>query len=313
MTPLFTTIGEILVDFTPIMEAGKTVGFSMHAGGSPCNVAIALARMGAHVEFAGKASTDFFGRFLVTHLQRERVGIRFLSRSAAPSTLAFVTLEGDEPSFSFYGEGTADTLLRPEDLPQAIDETQFLHFGSISLLREPTAETIAGLVDRLRGRALLSCDPNIRPALIGDPVAHRSLLTRLFQAADIIKISSADLKWLSADRSLEAAAAILLALGPGLVVVTLGAKGCYALSRTGGLHIPAPAVKVVDTVGAGDAFTAGLLFRLAEEGVLSRNLLDELQAGTLEAVLRFANAAAALTCTRAGADPPRRQEIEAIL
>ncbi|MGH2400365.1 MAG: PfkB family carbohydrate kinase, partial [bacterium] len=103
MAPLYTAIGEILVDFTPVVEDGAMVGFRMHPGGSPYNVAVGLARLGAQVEFAGKRSTDLFGRFLVAHLEHEGVGTRFLSRSAAPSTLAFVSIQDGEPSFSFYG------------------------------------------------------------------------------------------------------------------------------------------------------------------------------------------------------------------
>ncbi|MBI3976243.1 MAG: carbohydrate kinase, partial [Armatimonadetes bacterium] len=154
-SPPFTTIGEILVDFTPLLEGGQTVGFRMHPGGSPFNVAVGLARLGARVEFAAKVSTDFFGRFLLAHLEREGIGRRLLSRSDAPTTLAFVALEGGEPAFSFYQDGTADTLLRPEDLSADIAACQVLHFGSISLLRDPTASTVAGLVERLRGDPLL--------------------------------------------------------------------------------------------------------------------------------------------------------------
>ncbi len=310
MNLLFTAVGEILIDFTSIVEAGKTIGFRMHAGGSPYNVAVGLARMGARVEFAGKVSTDIFGRFLVGRLQRERIGTRFLSRSPAPSTLAFVTLESGHPVFSFYGEKAADTQLRPEDLTRGIEETEVLHFGSISLLVAPTSETITGLVDRLRGRTLLSCDPNIRPGLIGDPGAYRRLLHQVFQAADIVKLSAADAQWLMPGYSTEAAAETLLALGPALVVVTLGANGCYALSLKVQVRLPAPAVQVVDTVGAGDAFTSGLLLRLTERGLHSRDTLEEVDAATLDEVLRFATTAASLTCTRTGADPPRREEIE---
>ncbi len=313
MSPLFTAIGELLIDFTPIVEAEQTVGFRLHAGGSPFNVAVGLARLGAHVEFAGKVSTDFFGRVLVDRLEREGVGTRFLGRSPAPSALAFVALERGEPTFSFYGEGTADTQLRPEDLPTAIETTEVLHFGSISLLQSPTAETIAGLVDRLRGRVMLSCDPNIRPSLIANPRAYRRLLHRLVAASDILKLSAADVQWLMPNHAVEAATASLLAQGPTLIVVTLGTQGCYAVSAKLEVRLPARAVEVVDTVGAGDAFTAGLLVSLAEQGVSSRETLLKLNPLALEKALRFATVAASLTCMRVGADPPRRLEIEAEL
>lgn len=313
MTVQFTAIGEILVDFTPVVEGGATAGFRMHPGGSPANVAVGLARLGARVEFAGKVSTDFFGRFLLAHLEREGVGTRFLSRTAAPSTLAFVAMADGEPLYAFYGEGAADTRLLPEDLPEAITHTRFLHFGSISLLREPAASTIAGLVKRLRGRAVLSCDPNIRPALIADAAAYRDRLGTLLASADIVKISATDLRWFDPDRSVEDAAAALQAAGPALVVVTQGAMGAYVRTASQEMRIPAHQVEVVDTVGAGDAFTSGLLFRLAEKGVTTRFDLTQAQAGLLEDSLRFAAASAALTCTRPGADPPRLEQVHEVL
>jgi fructokinase len=311
--PFFTAIGEILIDFTPIVEAGRTVGFRMHPGGSPLNVAVGLARLGGRAEFAGKVSTDFFGRFLRVHLEHEGVGTRFLSSSDAPTTLAFVALEAGEPAFSFYQDGTADTLLRPADIPMDIATTRILHFGSISLLREPTASTITGLVERLRGGPLLSFDPNIRPGQIHRPVEFRLLVERLASIADLIKVSAADLRWLAPDRGFEAAAGDLLNAGSAVVVVTMGADGCFVCSRRFTLRLPAPRVDVVDTVGAGDAFTAGLLISLSAREVASRGALDAATSSAVEESLRFALAAAALTCMRSSADPPTRPEVEQFL
>jgi fructokinase len=313
VSALFTTIGEILVDFTPLAEHSVITGFQAHAGGSPANVAVGLARLGAPVDFAGKVSTDFFGRYLVRHLEREGVGTRFLSRSPAPSTLAFVALDQDDPSFTFYGAGAADTQLRFEDLPRSIDESDVLHFGSISLLAAPTSETVLALADRLRAGCLLSLDPNIRPSLIGDPDAYRRILDRAFRAADILKISTEDLRWLKPGHSAESAAAQLLALGPALVIVTLGANGCYARMPTREIRVRAPLVDVADTVGAGDAFSSGLLACLGVFGLTSRRSLEQANSSAIREVLNFATGTAALTCTRAGADPPRRDEVDQFL
>ncbi len=310
---MFAAIGEILVDFTPLVESGETVGFRMSPGGSPFNVAIGLARMGVQVAFAGKVSTDLFGRFLVAALEREGIGPRFLSRSSAPSTLAFVSLTDGEPAYAFYGEGAADTDLRPDDLPGDIDDVAILHFGSISLLRAPTSDTVVGLVERLRGQTLLSCDPNIRPGLISDPAAYRRLLERAFRAADIVKLSRRDLEWLMPGTSPKAAAETILEMGPALVVITLGANGCYAATPTVKTGAAALSVRVVDTVGAGDAFTAGLLYRLVEQGYTPRTALKNVPPAALRTALEFATAAAGLTCTRVGADPPRLHEIRVAL
>ncbi len=283
----------------------------MHPGGSPFNVAVGLARLGGRVEFAGKASMDSFGRFLVSHLAREGIGTRFLSRSPAPSTLAFVTTENGDPSYAFYGEGAADTQLRPEDLPADIEASEVLHFGSISMLREPASSTITSLVERLAGRALLSFDPNIRPHLIEDPEKYRQLVWRLLHLADIVKASTGDVGWLFPGDTVESAADQILAAGPALVIVTKGVRGSYARFSSGSLRVPAFAVNVVDTIGAGDAFTAGLLARLGEAGVTSRADLDALGSAGLEQAVQFAALVAALACARAGADPPRRNELEA--
>lgn len=309
----FATIGEMLVDFTPLVDRSTTVGFRMHPGGSPRNVAVGLARCGARVEFAGAASTDLFGRVLVGNLEREGVGTRFLARSAAPSTLAFVAIERDGPSFSFYRTGAADTQLTAADVPPAIDESDVLHFGSIGLLAAPTSETVLALADRLHGRRLLSFDPNIRPSLIDDPDAYRRVLARTVRAADVVKLSEADLAWWMPGIAVEEAADRLRAVGPALVVVTLGGRGCYARTSEREMRVPAPRVEVVDTVGAGDAFSSGLLLRLWERALASRRALERADAAMVEDALRFAAAAAALTCTRAGADPPRRDEIEQLL
>ncbi len=312
--PLFTAIGELLVDFTPVVEGGHTTGFRMHLGGSPCNVAVALARLDGQVEFAGKASADLFGRFLIEQLQGEGVGTRWLSRSPAPSTLAFVALEGGDPSFAFYGADAADTLLHASDLPAEIGTSTVLHFGSISLLHGPTASTITDLVERLRGHSLLSFDPNIRPSLVRDASAYRRTLEQMFRAADIVKLSEADARWWTPDRSIETVATDIQAYGPVVVVVTRGARGAYARTARVQAQVSAPPVHVVDTVGAGDAFTAALLFTFAQQLVTSRAAAEErLDADSLQAALHVAAAAAALSCTRAGADPPRRRELDAFL
>ena len=309
----FATIGEILVDFTPLVDRGATVGFRMHPGGSPRNVAVGLARCGARVEFVGAVSTDFFGRFLVAQLEREGVGTRLLVRSAAPSTLAFVATERDGPSFTFYRTGAADTQLATADVPPAVDESDVLHFGSISLLTASTRETVLALADRLHGRRLLSFDPNIRPSLIDDPDGYRRMFARAARAADVVKLSEADLAWWMPGVAVAEGADRLRALGPALVVVTLGGRGCYARAPRREMRVPAPQVEVVDTIGAGDAFSSGLLLRLWERGLGSRRALERADAETLEDALRFAAAAAALACTKAGADPPRRDEIEQLL
>ena len=213
--PLLTCLGELLVDFLPIEADGATTGFRMHAGGSLLNVALAAARLGQPVALAGKAGRDLFGRFLRATVEREGVDTRWLLDADAPSTLAFVATERGEPSFAFYGDGAADTLLAPAEVPEAlVAETAILHVGSIALLRGTTPDAVEAACGRLRGRALLSLDPNVRPGLVRDEPAYRARLDRLLAQVDVVKVSDADLAWLVPGRGLADAARELLARGP---------------------------------------------------------------------------------------------------
>jgi fructokinase len=309
-TPLLACMGEMLIDFIPVTTAGQTSGFTMAPGGSPYNVAVGLSRLGARTAFVSKASTDYFGRFLTRHLSAHDVDTRFLSTDPAFSTLAFVAYEDGEPNYSFYGEDMADTRLNSADIPQAFfDEVELLHIGSISLLRGATAETIIATAERLKGSALISVDPNIRPGLVRDRAAYIEILDRVFSAADIIKISAADLAWLMPGAPIAEAAKALQLFGAELVVVTRGGQGALALHGKTAIVAPVFAVDVVDTVGAGDAFSSGLLAELARRDVLSSGALRGLDKHELGDALRFASATAALTCAKAGSQPPTRAEV----
>lgn len=302
-------MGEILIDFLPIEEEGRTVGFKMHPGGSPFNVAVGLARLGMQTAFACKISSDLFGRFLREHLQGEGIETRFLVGSEAQTTLAFVAMESGEPAYAFYNEGTADTLLAPDEVPAAlVSDTAILHFGSISLISGSTPGAVLSTVEQLKGRALLSFDPNLRPGLVRDEREYRARLDRLFELADVVKLSASDLGWLSPGRTVEKTASDLLGRGAALVAITRGGDGVLALRGGDRWEIPSVSVKVVDTVGAGDAFSAGLLAGLAERGITTRAALQEANVEQIGAALGYGVAVSALTCTRAGADPPTRSE-----
>ncbi|MFP4436448.1 MAG: carbohydrate kinase family protein [Chloroflexaceae bacterium] len=316
MNKLLTCIGEILIDFLPLTANGTTTGFSMHPGGGPFNVAVGLARLEEPVAFAGKVSRDFFGRYLRTYVEAQGIDARFLLTSdAAPSTLAFVAMEAGEPVFTFYGEGTADALLRLEELPAALfEETAILHFGGISLLRGTTPGAVLTTVERLKGQALLSFDPNMRPKLIHEERSYRNVLQSFFRLADLVKISAADIAWLAPGQPVEQVAVDLLDQGAAMVIVTRGSAGVLAL-RTASAgeperwEVPPVQVRVADTVGAGDAFSAGLLAALSRQGVSSRADLLKLPAAAVAEALHFAATVAALTCSRTGANPPTSAEV----
>jgi fructokinase len=229
-----------------------------------------------------------------------------------PSTVAIVHLEaGAEPVYAFHGDRTADRLLRVEDLPATLPaETNALHFGSISMVREPAASAFEALMRREKGRRVLSLDPNVRPSLVGERRAYVARLEGWVSLADVVKVSRADLAWLYPSTAPDTVAAAWLRRGPGIVVVTRGRDGACALAASGRVDIAGVTVPVWDTVGAGDAFTSGLLAWLQEAGWLDRTRLRAIPADALRRGLAFANRAAAITCTRAGAQPPTRAEMD---
>jgi fructokinase len=306
---MIVVCGEALIDLVPI-PAGDEQAYLPRAGGSSYNVAIGLARLGTPTGYLGRLSTDHFGRLLRERVVANGVDGRYLMQGDEASTLAVVHLEpGHEPQFAFYGEGTADRLISEADLPALGDDVTALHFGSISLIREPGASAYEALMGRETGRRILSLDPNVRPSLIPDRPSYVRRLEGWIRLVDVVKVSRADLEWLYPTLEPGEAARRWRALGPALVVVTRGEDGATGITAAGSVDVGGTRVEVADTVGAGDAFTAGLLAGLDERGRLERAALGRLDPAELAACLAFANAVAARTCMRAGAEPPRREEL----
>jgi fructokinase len=315
MRTFITSMGDCLIDFLPLQPDDQTTGFRMYPGGSLLNVAVGIARLGPPVAFASKLANDYFGRYLRAYIDKNGIDTRYLATTEALSTLAFVTMEAKQASFAFYGDGTADTLMTMDDVPASLfEETSILHVGSTSLLRGTTPDTIRATFEQIKGKALLSLDPNIRPQLVKDEAKYRALLQHLISLTDVLKLSDADLDWLLPGQSVETAMQTLIEQGPAIVIVTLGANGAAAIKKDEAiLRIPGFAVEVNDTIGAGDTFCAGLLTALTDHNILTRATLAEITAEQLRAILRFAAGAAALDCTREGADPPTRAELEHFL
>ena len=301
--------GEALMDFLPARSDAGEPAYLPRPGGSPNNVAVALGRLGVPTGFAAWVSTDFFGDMLIANLRASGVALDWLERLERPTTLAFASLDRAEPAYAFYGTEADD---RHWDLLAALPAggARAVHVGSLALVREPAAAAYEGLIERARARGLaVSLDPNIRPEHITDVEGHRARLVRLAKIADVVKLSRADLGWIAPGVSEADYTADLLEAGTSLVVVTAGGAGATAYGRTTTTHCPAEPVKIVDTVGAGDAFMAGLLAGLWEAGRLLPPGLAELGEAELGRALRLAARVAALTCARRGADPPWRREL----
>ena len=295
--------GEALIDMLPRKTAADEAAFAPYAGGAVFNTAIALGRLGAPAGYFGGLSTDLFGRQLTETLAASQVDSALAPRSDRPTTLAFVTLTDGQAQYAFYDENTAGRMLAEADLPGLSAEVQALFFGGISLVGEPAADTYAALCAREAGRRLIMIDPNIRPGFITDPARYRARLEGMLRACDIVKISDEDMHWLGTTP------ADLLAQGAALVLETRGAQGVHAVTPQGSWDVAAQKAEVVDTVGAGDTFNAGLLAGLARDGLLSRAALEAASPGALTPAITLGTRAAAVTVSRAGANPPWAHEL----
>jgi fructokinase len=293
--------GEALIDLAPDGDRLRPL-----PGGSPYNVAIGVARLGRRVGYLGRLSTDGFGRRLEQRLAGEGVDLTLVTRTDEPTTLAVVHLdERGQASYRFYLAGTSAAGLSAEELPELPrDAVLHVSFGAVGPGTAPTGPALCALLGREHGRRLTSLDPNVRPAAIGDLDTARRRLEVLLAKVDVAKVSDEDLAILYPGLADEDVAAAWLDLGPAVVVVTRGARGGLAVTAGHRVEVAAEQVEVVDTVGAGDAYSAGLLSWLDEQQVATREGVEALGTGDLEAALRRAARVAALTCTRPGADPP---------
>ncbi|WP_030197779.1 carbohydrate kinase [Streptomyces sp. NRRL S-87] len=282
--------GEALIDLVP--AAGPPGALLPRPGGGPYNTAIALGRLGAEVAFCSRISTDGFGEALLAGLRTAGVDCSLVQRGPEPTSLAVAALGPDgSASYGFYTEGTADRLFALPVLPPGV---RALALGTCSMALEPGASAYEALLRRESGRGVFTLlDPNIRPGLIADADAYRERFLGWLPYVSLLKLSEEDAAWLGGRVD------DWLAAGPRAVVVTRGAAGLTVRTRSGAEHsVAAPRVTVADTIGAGDTVNAALLHRLSPIGEPD-----------WPEVLGYAARAAALTCTRAGAEPPYASEL----
>jgi fructokinase len=306
---MLTALGEAIIDL--VAEGDRR--FIAHPGGSPLNVAVGLGRLGQPASLAARLSRDPFGELFRAHLAESGVDLRHVVDAAEPSTLSVATLDADGVArYDFWTAGTADWQWTEAELAAVVeDEPDALHTGSLTLELDPGARRIVELLARVTagGRTTISYDPNVRMAKLGPVEAGRAAVERVVPLAHLVKVSAEDLAWLYPGEEPVAAATRWAAAGPELVVVTLGPDGAVALGPDRrAVHRDAPPVDVADTLGAGDAFSAGLLGALAERGALGQGKAG-LAGVDLPAVLDRATLVAAMTCARPGADPPTLAEV----
>ncbi|MGW3247345.1 carbohydrate kinase family protein [Streptomyces sp. NPDC001070] len=292
---------------------GAEQGLSLRVlpGGGPANTAVGLARLGTPTRLLARLSGDVFGRLFRGHLLDSGVDLSDATAAAEPSTLAVADVDtGGQAAYSFHAEATADWQWTREELDRAdLSGTACVHSGSLALVREPGGPLVEELLTRARRHATVSIDPNVRPALV-DPDVYRERLPRWCAVADILRLSEDDLGAVAPGTAAEAACDEFHAAGARLVVVTRGAHGALASLDGRRVSVPGVPTRVVDTVGAGDSFTAGLLHFLGGRGLLGGRL-DRLEPAEVAAACAYAVRVAALTCAVAGPNPPWAHEVTA--
>lgn len=307
---MILSCGEALIDMLPRISTQGEACFAPFAGGAVFNTAIALGRLGAPSAFFSGVSTDMLGEILTDTLSASRVDTRFLALSDRPTTVAFVKLVNGQATYAFYDEATAGRMLTAEQLPLLGPEIQALFFGGISLVNDPAASTYESLQARECGTRVTMIDPNIRPGFIaGKEAGYRARIERMIARADLVKLSDEDLHWLMGAGDLDDLARTLLAKGPKVVFITEGAQGARAVTTQQSRFVAATPVTVADTVGAGDTFNAGVLAALHRAGALSKSRLAAISDAELDAALSLGTRAAAVTVSRAGANPPWSHEL----
>ena len=278
-------------------------------GGGPFNAARTIARLGQPARFLGRFSADPFGDMLAGQLTSDQVELALPDRVPEPTPLAIVSLSGAGlPRYWFHLAGTAAFVLDQAATAGALSgDVTAVHVGTLGLVVEPMATEVERLAHSLPASALLFVDPNWRESAIPDAAAHRDRIRRLMPRTDILKTSTEDLGYLAPGRSVADAAAMLLGWGARCVLVTDGPAPVRAYTATDRLEVAVPPLPVVDTVGAGDAFGGGFLAWWAERGLAREDLT---QTGPLRAAITAAALVAAVTCGRAGADPPWRRDLD---
>jgi fructokinase len=300
--------GEALIDMIPAPTLAGPEGFVPHVGGAIFNTAIALGRLGIPTGMLTGLSTDMFGIQLAAALKASHVDTSRAVVSNRPTTLAFVQLNDGQATYNFVDEG----MLTPVDMPTLTTDVSALYLGGISLACEPSADAYIALLKAEGAHRPVMIDPNIRPGLVDNIPAYRSRLKGAIGLADLVKVSDEDLEWLvPGPSSLKSKATALLELGPDAVILTRGAEGATGYLKSGAeVQIPAVRAKVIDTVGAGDTFNAGILAHLFDAGKLIKMTVSGITPETLQSAIEYGAKVAAITVTRAGANPPWRSEVD---
>jgi fructokinase len=301
--------GESLIDMIPAEIVSGGTAYAPHAGGAVFNTAIALGRLGAPSAMLTGMSEDLFGDLLRESLIASKVDFGFSIISGKPTTLAFVKLTNGQAKYTFYDENSAGRMIEKAQMPSLGGSVEAMFFGGISLAQEPCGSTYEALMAREAPDRVVMVDPNVRPGFAASEKAYRDRVERMAAMADIVKLSDEDLAWLEGDGDIDRKARAICERGPALVVITRGSEGATGYTSTHSVSVKARKAKVADTVGAGDTFNAGVLAGLHDLGILDKVAIRNLDTQAIEHALELGAAAAAVTVSRSGANPPWRNEL----
>lgn len=305
---MIVVCGEVLVDLVP---ADGDLWRAL-SGGSPANTAVALSRLDTPTAMLARISDDAFGTQLRGWLKENGVDLRYLVDAQEPTTMAVVNLDPSGAArYTFHLDGTADWQWKAAEIPASFDaEVKAIHTGSMALVHPAGGPVLESLLAREKSNRVISIDPNVRPRLCPDQEQYSRIVERWLGLADVLKASADDVSWLYPEREPDEVVADWAARGPAFVVLTLGGDGAIARTAAGEtVRVPGVNVDVVDTIAAGDTFTAGLLHALDSLGYLDIERLRTITTDALETALRFAVQVSAIACTRAGANPPYAAEV----
>ncbi|MEY8120198.1 carbohydrate kinase [Falsihalocynthiibacter sp. BN13B15] len=303
--------GEALIDMLPTVDGQGRAAFMPYEGGAVFNTAVALGRLGLKPGFLSGLSTDIFGTMIQSALTKSGVNHSLSIYSDLPTTLAFVELADGQARYHFYDENTAGRMLTNDLMPKIPASVEAMYFGGISLIVEPCGDFYLALAQRAAVDKVVMVDPNIRPSFIKDAVAYRTRLNALLAVSDILKVSDEDLDWIVPGplTLLEKAHALRLN-GPEIIILTRGADGATAIfGHDEIIDVPAVKAQVVDTVGAGDTFNAGVLAGLSRAGVLNKKAIAHVTGSVLKDALDLGALVASITVARSGANPPWADEL----
>jgi fructokinase len=306
---MILSCGEALIDMLPRTSTLGEASFAPYAGGAVMNTAIALGRLGSPSSFLSGLSSDLMGDVLKDTLRASNVNLDYAVGSDRPTTLAFVKLNNGHATYFFYDENTAGRMMTPADMPALPTTISTLFTGGIWLAVEPCGTALEALLTREAAARVTMIDPNVRPGFVKDRAAYTSRVDRMIGLSDIVKLSDEDAEWLYGAMSRDDMVKLVLGKGAKVFLVTEGSKGAIAYTARGSVHVSAPKITVADTVGAGDTFNAGFLAALDRAGLLTKPQVAKLSDAALTDALTLGTRAAAITCSRPGANPPWAHEL----